>query len=511
MDSPFQKLFRYSKVVLSTDFRSLAVFRMGIGCLVMIDALLRLRDLTFHYSDLGVISIAVARASLEQRVPGAWSLAFLHGSPWWCGILLGILALSGIGLAIGWRSKWLTLICWLLIVSIHYRNPFVLNGGDTLLRLLLFWSLWLPLGRVWSVDAHRKGEKTFHGEVNVSPLILQICLMYWCSAIFKTHPVWREHGTALDHVAHLGSYTFSWAEHLWRYPGLTKSLTFITLWLEQAGPALLFVSFWRGPIRTLLATAFISFHLGIAALMNIGLFPFVCAVAWLGLLPGEFWQWINSQFRFPHQRRVVSSYWNQPRKGAWLRIWHGTLYGTMALSLLINFISLNPERYAWMFHPSLRFTSNVLHLKQKWRLFANRPTTRDGWFVTEAVFEDGRTGDLLNQGDPVSWARPPSIRKTFANTRWRKLWLNSFHHRNPSVINGLHQWLLRDWERRNGRKIVSLKIFFVLEDYLHPEDNEQRITIFPIERLDSSHKAIFAGDNRRNQEIERLNPFTGIE
>ena len=32
------------------------------------------------------------------------------------------------------------------------RNPIILHGGDIVLRMMLFWSLFLPLGARWSAD-----------------------------------------------------------------------------------------------------------------------------------------------------------------------------------------------------------------------------------------------------------------------------------------------------------------------------------------------------------------------
>ena len=47
------------KAPFTLDLRSLALLRMGLGGLVVLDVLLRLRDLTTFYTDAGVLPRAV--------------------------------------------------------------------------------------------------------------------------------------------------------------------------------------------------------------------------------------------------------------------------------------------------------------------------------------------------------------------------------------------------------------------------------------------------------------------
>jgi len=78
------------------------------------------------------------------------------------------------------------------------------EGGDDLLRLLLFWSLFLPLGRRFSLDSVRQALKTppaVHGGVAISRsivslatvgLFIQITVMYVCNGITKTDSSWDD-------------------------------------------------------------------------------------------------------------------------------------------------------------------------------------------------------------------------------------------------------------------------------------------------------------------------------
>ena len=67
-------------------------------------------------------------------------------------ILFGINLMAALFLLIGYRTKLFTFVCWFFCISIQNRNGFLLNSGDELLRMLLFWGMFLPLGAKFSLD-----------------------------------------------------------------------------------------------------------------------------------------------------------------------------------------------------------------------------------------------------------------------------------------------------------------------------------------------------------------------
>ena len=46
-------------------------------------------------------------------------------------------------------------MAWVLMLSLHNRNPVVLNAGDVYFRVLLCWGLFLPLAARCSLDRAR--------------------------------------------------------------------------------------------------------------------------------------------------------------------------------------------------------------------------------------------------------------------------------------------------------------------------------------------------------------------
>ena len=99
--------------------------------------LLRMADVCAHYSDKGVLPTHVAR----EHMLGAgtqFSLLFINGS---CGFAAGFFLFTfavSMMLVVGYHTRLAGFLTWVCCVSIHVRNLNVLNGGDHIIRLLLF-------------------------------------------------------------------------------------------------------------------------------------------------------------------------------------------------------------------------------------------------------------------------------------------------------------------------------------------------------------------------------------
>ncbi|MDA0289023.1 MAG: HTTM domain-containing protein, partial [Proteobacteria bacterium] len=189
---------------LSLDLRGLAALRVLLGVLVMLDALIRSSDLIAHYGDSGVLPRSVLLTEFSN--PYHFSLLFLSGQPLWVGLCLLVYGCAGLALALGWRTWWSTLVAWVLMLSFHNRNPVVLNAGDVYFRVLLCWGLFLPLAARCSLDRARS-LAGFKPTANLSEqevltggsvgLVLQVVLLYVCTAALKTSTEWWPEGTAV--------------------------------------------------------------------------------------------------------------------------------------------------------------------------------------------------------------------------------------------------------------------------------------------------------------------------
>jgi hypothetical protein len=282
----------------SLDVRSLALLRIGLSVILLCDWLDRLPDLRAHYSDAGI----VPRNVLSGAMP--ISVHFFSGAVWFQALLLGLACLFALALLVGYRTPLATLVSWFLLISVHARNPAVLQGGDQVLRLLLFWGIFLPLGACYSLDSADPEARPRSPRV-LSPasvaLILQVCLIYWFASAWKWGPEWRTEGTAVYFALKVDHFSTHFGRFLLGYPEVMRWLTYSTLYLETLGPVLLFVPFHPPLLRLLAIASFVLFHAGLAISLELSHFPPVCALAWLSLLPTDFWDRLGRQFRTPER------------------------------------------------------------------------------------------------------------------------------------------------------------------------------------------------------------------
>lgn len=291
-------VYKWFGAIFDADLRSLAAFRIVLGVIVLIDLFGKARNLRVFYTDDGVLPRRILLAELR---PWSISLNLISGTFLLEAMLFGITALAAISLLVGYRSRLSIIIVWAMVLSIQWRNPFVLHAADELLRVLLFWGMFLPLGAVWSVDrslripaAHASNRFI---SIGVAGLYLQIVFMYWFAVLFKTGREWRIDGTALSYALgadHLVSPTGSF---MLQFPELLKVLTFGTMAIELFAPLLLLSPVLKGPIRSLGVAVVMGLHLGILVTMNIGYFPLLSAFSVVCFLPAWFWDTAVSRVR----------------------------------------------------------------------------------------------------------------------------------------------------------------------------------------------------------------------
>ena len=296
------QLLTYLKRSFTFDDRSMALYRFLIGLVVMADVLYRWEDLTNFYTDKGLIPRSIFTA--EMSMP--WSLSFhlANGSYGFAALMFSIHFLFGLMLVFGYKSRWAMIGAFIMTVSVHNRNWLVNNGGDDVLRAILFLSIFLPLNRCFSVDsALRKGRTETQGFMSTWVLVffLQVFMIYFVSYVLKEHAIWRRDLTAVFYSSRLDIFATPIGIYLREYPLIMKMITGFSIYLEWLGPMLLFGAFLFGRfwwvVRVALVVLFIGFHFGIFLTMNIGLFTFICEAMWTLFLPAPFWEKIGSYFK----------------------------------------------------------------------------------------------------------------------------------------------------------------------------------------------------------------------
>ncbi|MEL6814010.1 MAG: DCC1-like thiol-disulfide oxidoreductase family protein [Cyanobacteria bacterium J06598_3] len=277
----------------SLDVRSLALLRIGLALVILADLWTRFGDLRAHYSDVGVLPRAVLNDGILKS--GYWSLHTLSGLPVVQGGLFLLAALAAIAMLVGYHSRLAVIASWVLLISMHNRNPLLIFAADDVLRAVMFWAMFLPLGAAYSVDramntAIRPVPLRIFSGATIA-LMVQQCFIYIFSAVFKTtNEAWWPDGSAVYYSLSYDQYVTALGHWLLNLGPLLTVFTLVTLVLEWVGPLLIWSPIRNDLCRMIAVVTFISLHAGFGFTLNLGIFPFLSIFTWLAFIPTSFWE-----------------------------------------------------------------------------------------------------------------------------------------------------------------------------------------------------------------------------
>jgi hypothetical protein len=467
---------------ITLDVRSLALFRILLACLILLDWFDRIPDLEAHYSDEGVVPRDLLAGTFY-----AFSIHLFSGEVWYQGLLTGVGILFALGLLLGYQTPLMCLLNFLLLVSIHGRNHALMQGGDHLVRCMLLWSIFLPLGAVWSLDARHPDHRPRSPLVcSLASAILigQIVIVYLFAAVWKWDEQWRERGTALYVTLTNEQFTTRFGYLVRSQPWLCTILTHFTIYLETLGPALLFLPFHVGFQRMIAVGLFLGFHAGIGLCMELALFPFAGMAIWTALIPPSFWDRLGGQM--PDLGRLLPTW--IPERAAPVPGWQPPtgVVPTTILALLATYILLfniqgylvTRQQLTGQGKPliPIQFSQlgTITGLEQGWGLFAPRPTPVAGWHVALGTRADGTKVELLRGSDPADTSQPPLQSTTYRNGRWRRLTQVLGVPEFGALPVTTARYLMKEWNRNhpNDSPVVKVELYF--HRYPTYEPNQER-------------------------------------
>jgi len=481
------------------DLRSLALFRLALGYMLLYDLGSRALDLRAHYTDVGILT--------RERLVGGWGQKLFYSLHTFGGdtvsqtALFSVAAVFAAMFFVGYRTRLAAFLSWVLVCSLQGRNYIVLQGGDDMLRVMLFWAMFTPLGARFSVDAvlaDRLWAKQRLAHAPDAPvlsrrlprrvlslattvLVLQLLTVYFVSAALKTGPTWHQDGSAIHLALHHHAFVTRIGRLVAQLPvQILQGMTWQVWWLECLGPLLFFVpwgTFWW---RTVQAALFISFHFGLFLTMELGHFPWVAMGCWLVVLPSWFWdrplllltQKIDIRSRLREwatwfqalvikNERWLGEPLRLPRVGA-------SLLGSALLLVLASYAGygsayamqhrgqVNGER----FEPLL-----MLRLHANWGMFAPNPPNTSGWLVSVAKQRNGNEIDVWNDGQAVTFEEPELPNTTYKRERWRKFGDNILSGGHAAIRSYFLRWLCLDWneDHPGGETIQDITLYHMAQ------------------------------------------------
>lgn len=447
---------------LGIDGRALAAFRVLLGAILLLDLLLRARNLGTLYTDNGLYPIAV----LSEQYPVAvqFSVHALSGALWYQALLFIVAGVCAVCLVVGYRTRVATVACLYLLASLHIRNPNVLSGGDALLQHLMFWAVFLPLGERWSVDARRASRaRTRIVSVATVALLIQVLLVYGVNAVLKFESESWLSGTAVETVFRIDRYTEWLGPIVAEFPLLLQTANWVWVALLAASPLLVV---FTGRLRALLVGAFVSVHLGMFATMQLGIFPLVSIAALVPFLPSECWDAVDQKtatwgLRHASGDLLATLAGTVPSVGARLSnrslsVWISRITHTVLAVVLVTLVAVNAIAVGFL--PVPPPADDVLSgnpADSRWTLFAPHPPQTEQWVTAQGQLESGAPVDVLSES-PLRWRNPDEGHVTYSTARMRKYAasLGESESSRAAFADYLCDW----WHRTQETNLTSLSI-----------------------------------------------------
>ncbi len=274
--------------------KCLALFRIFFGLLLLQFSLFLVPDLFTWYGPKAIISAS----SIAEANPTV-VLDLLNMAPQsneWMLCIFGIFVLASVSLTLGFCSRFSCAVCFMMLTSFYHHNPYLLNSGDSLMRLMSFWLIFCDSGAMWSIDERLAKRKTNYKPKEkiagwgVRCLQLQLVVVYFHAFVTKS-PGWVwANGSAV--------YFASRLENLTRFPfpldpnieWISSAWTWGALFIEFS----LFTFIWIKELRYYVLALAMCLHLSIDWTMNIPQFEWLMMASLiLFVYPNDLSQFLN--------------------------------------------------------------------------------------------------------------------------------------------------------------------------------------------------------------------------
>jgi hypothetical protein len=284
------------------DALPLDIFRVIVGVLILVYFARTLMETADFSGPNGLLDHALI---LEMY----WFTEIGIFQPWmgveWFYGGFAAACLCCVPLILGYRVKLFASILYVIAVSTYRRNFIVMYVDDSIMHLLLFWMLVLPVGRTlvlseWLWDRRKAWERWKTVTVPGATLRLffwNLTLLYLVAGLWKwTSPMWLD-GTALYVVFKL---PVSYFHNFWgpQHIPLLKIFNYATLLLEPLVP-LMFVLRRGHWAKYVMLIAFLGLHFGSVATLNIPYANVACAATAILMFREELMMWLRGVYVEP--------------------------------------------------------------------------------------------------------------------------------------------------------------------------------------------------------------------
>jgi hypothetical protein len=480
-EKPHTGVAAFFRSMMTTDLRSLALFRVSIGFVVLIDVLDRMIDAQKYYTDFGLFprDMAVKYGDFQRFAV----LQMMNGQLWFQYLLIAIHIVFIIFFIVGYRTRLSTIVVWFMSLSLQSRDVEVGYCVDVVMRMGLLWGAFLPLGDRFSIDRALNPNAPQGSNRHSGPAILGlftlITSIYLFTAILKGQNASWIDGYGPYYALSMDEYVMPLGRLLTKNWTVLKLSNYATLVMEAVGWLPLFFPWRKEILRFPLFFIFLAFHIGMGLSLNVTLFQLAAIATWTCVLPEAFWTFAERNWaKRGHDfitgffSRNVETLKNLQKKYHFslgqvsVPIRHPRAWNSLAVVILGVCIYWNLRVSYPTIFPFLAPVENValaFGIDQRWDMFAS-PADDSGWFVIPGVLHDGSKVDLFKNGADVDWTKPENIYKQFRDERLRKTMLRIAGFDSDHLRMAYGAYLCRWWNENhesNDRKLEAFKIVFL--------------------------------------------------
>jgi hypothetical protein len=199
-----------------------------------------------------------------------------------------VLLVSAIAMTVGWHSRIAALAVFVLVVSFEYRNPWIFNSGDTLIRVEALILALSPCGAALSLDRRRSTGTFWSAQVRASWAIrllqIELSLIYLATVRAKVDGNAWPQGTAVSYALRLQDMLILPTPHWLTANALLMNIaTWGTLALELSIGILV----WNKRFRPWVLAGGVMMHSMIMITIAVGFFAPAMFVLYLAFVPAS--------------------------------------------------------------------------------------------------------------------------------------------------------------------------------------------------------------------------------
>ncbi|WP_018922919.1 DCC1-like thiol-disulfide oxidoreductase family protein [Salsuginibacillus kocurii] len=255
-----------------------SLLRIALGIITLYIYLIHYQQRYALWHDSGYLSHA---EYLETTITLPFSLYAYHTSSIYFDIIFHLGIIVAILFTLGYRTGVTSLFQFVFIWSLFERNGVILDGGDNILRIVLFYFIFIASSHYFSIQPSvtRKGTLSSFPEVKkirnlihnlaVFACAFQLIILYFMSGIYQVMGEMWQNGTALYYILQVEQFSMPYAQEL-----LSSNLylmvfaTYFSIVIKLGFPFML----WNRYTKYIAIVCMFSFHIGI--MFGMGLITF---------------------------------------------------------------------------------------------------------------------------------------------------------------------------------------------------------------------------------------------